>query len=110
MIVTSFDEWEKEQLAVIRAMPEDDRDIDCPECDGFGYEFFGDSESEAVCDNCDGYGLIDIEDSEEHMPDKREYFNQVVADVKQFCAWCNRDFLGEIGPFVREFRGYAKTA
>ncbi|WP_299202475.1 hypothetical protein [uncultured Amphritea sp.] len=104
MIVATYEKWKKEQLAVIQNMPEEDREVDCPECHGEGEYECDCCGHERECDRCEGYGHIDISDSEEHQPSKQKYFSQVVTEVKQFCAWCNRDFLGEIGPFVREFR------
>lgn len=35
-----------------------------------------------------------------------DYFLFVVTEIREVCLWSRRDFLGEVGPFVREFRGF----
>lgn len=49
-------------------------EIDCPDCNGSGYDF-GDG---GQCDRCGGLGKIDIEDAS--YSEKADFFNNLGKD------------------------------
>lgn len=87
--VISFAEWKQDK---------EDLKIDCMECDGDGYVEceYG---HEHDCPDCNGAGYhTDITVTEYN------YFMSIVKDIRRVCVWTNRDFLGEVGTFVRHYR------
>ncbi len=108
MIVATYDQWREKKLeAALRATNKKDRYLKCDDCSGTGEVECDCCGHEKECERCDGHGKLDAKDFYDFKPPQIDYFNEVIADAKVFCAWCNRDFLGEIGPFIKEFRGCA---
>ena len=67
------------------------------------------AEKEEECDLCDGRGTIRYLDSAKPRPGndlvgRRVYFQEVIGDLKTWCAYTQEDFLAIAGRFVDEFR------
>lgn len=104
MIITSYEDWREEQIRILADLP----DVLCPECDGEGTIECLSCGGNDDCERCDGTGEISKIEEFKSESTRSEYLQSVVREVKEFCSWTGRDFLGEIGPFVRDFRRLAK--
>lgn len=85
--VQSFSEWREACMAD----PDFDEAEDCSECDGWGEDGIG-----FDCGSCGGSGEAELT--------PRQYFSDVVGDIRKYCGYTGKDFLGEVGGFVKEFR------
>jgi hypothetical protein len=93
MLIASYDQWREAKKQVLE---EENPEIDC-------------EEKEDECDVCDGRGTIRYLDSAKPRPGndlvgERIYFQEVIADLKTWCAYTKQDFLQVAGGFVSEFR------
>ena len=110
MLIASYEQWREAKKQVLE---EENPEIDCDECRGTGeiHEVCGccGGEKEEECDACDGRGTIRYLDSAKPRPGndlvaERIYFQEVIADLKTWCAYTKQDFLQVAGGFVSEFR------
>lgn len=108
MITTQpYEEWRQQREAEWADFAASLHEMDdrlwreCSDCDGDGVTEC-DQGHEHNCEPCNGLGKI----RKTAPVSKAEYFKAVVAEIRDVCVWTRRDFLGEVGPFVREFRGY----
>lgn len=109
MLISSFDEW---KASKITDLSYDNPMVECPDCKGTGevYDFCeccgrGDV---VVCGLCDESGkarLLDVKTEYAASLTYRSYFNDVVGDLKRWCAFTRSDFLNEVSVFVRRERG-----
>lgn len=108
--LTPYEQWRTERIiqyedwaATLHEM--DDRLWrECDDCDGEGATECNQGH-EHTCDTCDGLGKI----RKEAPVTQEDYLNHIAADFLALCAWTRQDFLGVIGPIVRQVRGYQKT-
>lgn len=109
MLIASYDEWQELKL---RDLAEDNPLINCPGCDGEG-EFSDFCEccggaKEGECAECDGAGQVrfnQLSDAEKRKAfTRRVYINEVMTDLRRWCALTREDFLGVAGRFVSEMR------
>lgn len=110
MLIASYSEWLE---AKHHFLEEENPVIECEECDGEG-EIVKECgccghEKEQECVVCEGAGQYRYLDSPKPRPSSGHtaiaiYFEEVVADLKRWCAYTRQDFLEVGGHFVNEFR------
>ena len=99
--ITPYNDWHREQVAELEAK---NADVECPDCEGTGEKECHCCSHESECLKCDGSGSVSFRENPYIQPNTIDYFNQVIVDLKQFCVWTRKDFLGEAGHFVQDFR------
>lgn len=103
--IASFAQWKAHTLADLE---ESNSMVKCPDCMGATVLDCDCCGNESACGRCDESGMIDFSDMHEHEKNlifsKRDYFNEVIADLKAFCVWTRQDFLSVAGQFVNEYR------
>nr|WP_067285796.1 hypothetical protein [Marinobacterium profundum] len=101
MIITTYEAWCDAQRALAT-------DTACDECESSGW-IECDLGHEHKCDTCESKGHYLSLDGETKLNLSHGlYFHAAIADIKAMCLWTRRDFLAEVGPFVRSARGYDK--
>ena len=110
MLIGSYDQWRDHKRQVLE---EENPEIDCEECNGRG-EFYEvcnccGGEKEEMCDVCNGTGSVRYLDSPKpqhcgSLLGRKAYFQEVIADLKKWCAYTGDDFLELVARFVGEFR------
>ena len=109
MLIASYEQWEAEQRQIVE---QENPLLECRRCDGEG-EIIEDCpccghEKEEECPTCEGAGQIRYEDApiglQREQIEPWMYFDQVIADLKKWCAYTREDFLKVAGGFVNEFR------
>lgn len=112
MMVASFQQWKEQKLSFAQnSKKKSEQQVKCYACKGSG-EIECDCSCDYCdrhfdCDECDGTGKVNAKEIDLHQfrPSRQDYFNEVIADIKAFCVWTQKDFLAEVGDFVR---GYQK--
>jgi hypothetical protein len=97
--VCSFKEWSDAKKAAVEVA-----DIVCDECGGWGSVDCCECEREHDCPECDGGGSVS---GYKNISD-RDYFLEVLADIREACAFCGRDFLDEAADFIRQLRNHSR--
>lgn len=110
MLIGSYDQWREHKRHVLE---EENPEIECEECNGRGqfYELCNccGAEKEEMCVVCNGAGTIRYLESPQPRLGSavfgpKAYFQEVIADLKKWCAYTGDDFLELAAPFVGEFR------
>lgn len=99
--ITTFKDWQEKRLEYLldtNAM------VPCPTCRGSGELECDCCGHERECEDCDENGKVNIHQASHYKPSAADYFHSVITDLKDLCAWTNKDPLAEIGHFVRDFR------
>ena len=111
MLIASYEDWyERTRLDLQEANPE----VDCPCCDGNGHiedtcDCCGSELGDDFCDACEGTGTIPFNNADHllirnTLLSRRAYFQEVIRDLKRYCAYTGADFLDAVTPFVKEQR------
>ncbi|PHS48672.1 MAG: hypothetical protein COB05_05380 [Marinobacter sp.] len=110
MLIAGYEQWKAEKRQMLE---QENPEVDCEECGGLGETYERchccGSEKEQECEICDGRGSIRYLDSSKPRPGadlvgRRVYFQEVIADLKKWCAYTRQDFLSTAAPFVSSFR------
>ncbi|MGP9834246.1 hypothetical protein [Marinobacter sp. NSM] len=110
MLIASYDQWSDLKR---QALEEDNPPVPCEECKGMGEihslcDCCG-SELDEYCEVCEGEGEVYYLDSPNprtggELLSRKAYFQEVIDDLKKWCAYSKDDFLSLVGPFVDECR------
>ncbi len=110
MLIAGYEQWKEAKRQMLE---QENPEIDCEECRGTGqiHEVCSccGGEKEEECDVCDGRGTIRYLDSSKPTPGadlvgRRVYFQEVISDLKKWCAYTRQDFLALAAPFVSAYR------
>ncbi|MFT7338154.1 MAG: hypothetical protein ACI92B_001483 [Marinobacter maritimus] len=108
MLISSFDEWKSLKVFDLK---EGNPFVECPKCEGgVAYEECNccGHEKEWDCGTCDATGrvrFLEVEKDYTSNLDYATYFNDVVGDLKRWCAFTRANFLNEVAEFVKRERG-----
>jgi len=89
---------------------DNDGKVTCTQCDGSGESECECCSSWVDCEYCQGKGILLFSDlsgrgQKNYKPPYREYFKAAIADIHKLCDWSNKDFLIEVTPIVKLYRG-----
>ncbi|MDN6321032.1 MAG: hypothetical protein L0J77_14845 [Marinobacter sp.] len=97
MLIVGYQEW-MDRVAL--DLQSENPVIECPIC----HDHFWPG-----CDECDFEGEFNALDAPERVIEgllsKKTYQEQVIADLKTWCAYTRQDFLMVVGPFIQNSRG-----
>lgn len=97
MLIASYGKWRADTLTALQA---ENPVLDCPVC----HEHFWPGCS--ACDLEGEFRALDAPDSViEGLLSHATYQEQVISDLKTWCAYTRQDFLMVVGPFIQNSRG-----
>jgi hypothetical protein len=101
MLIASSGKWRADTLTALQA---ENPVLDCPFCTGLNVAFPG-------CPDCDFEGEFHALDATDRAIEvfvsQKAYQEQVISDLKTWCAYTRQDFLMAVGPFIQGFRAGA---